>query len=57
MVHCDFGWGGYCNGYFTSGVFDLYGDHDEVEFDDPQHYKTYDVNYNFYLKMISYNRP
>ena len=57
MVHCDFGWGGYCNGSFTSGVFDLYGDHDEVEFDDPQHYKTYDINYNFYLKMISHNRP
>lgn len=55
MVHCDFGWEGYCNGYFTSGVFNLYGD--DVEFDNPGHYKTYDVNYNFYLKMITYNKP
>ena len=57
MVHCDFGWSGYCNGYFTSGVFDLYGDHNDVDFDVNEHYQTYDVNYNAYLKIIRYNRP
>lgn len=23
MVHCDFGWGGYCNGFYIDGVFNL----------------------------------
>lgn len=55
MVHCDFGWEGYCNGYFTSGIFDLGGE--DAEFDSPEHYKTYDVYYNCYLKMIRYNKP
>ena len=55
MVHCDFGWQGYCNGYFTSGVFDLGSD--EVLFDDKTDAGTKDTNYNWYLKMIRYNRP
>ena len=21
MVHCDFGWGGKCNGFYVNGVF------------------------------------
>lgn len=53
MVHCDFGWSGYCNGYFTSGVFDLSGN--DIIFDDTELGncgKT--TNYNWYLKIISY---
>ena len=55
MVHCDFGWQGYCNGYFTSGVFDL-GSNDAL-FDEPGHEGTKDTNYNWYLKIIQYNKP
>lgn len=55
MVHCDFGWEGYCNGYFTSGVFNLAGN--DVQYDNPKHKGTNDTNYNWYLKIIQYNKP
>ena len=55
MVHCDFGWEGYCNGYFTSGVFNLAGN--DVLYDDPYDNGTLDTNYNWYLKIIQYNKP
>ncbi len=55
MVHCDFGWSGKCNGYFTSGVFD-FRDNDVI-FDNENHAGLVNTNYNWYLKMISYNKP
>ncbi len=53
-VHCDFGWGGSCNGYYTSGVFDLNGD--DVDFDINGDAGS-DVNYEWYLKIITYDQP
>ena len=52
MVHCDFGWGGLCNGYFVSGVFNLGSS--SAEFDVPEHAGEDDTYYNSYLKIISY---
>jgi len=54
MVHCDFGWQGSCNGYYASGIFKL--NNPDVEFDNP-HDSGSDINYNFYLKIITYNHP
>ncbi len=31
MLHCDFGWGGSCNGYYVSGVFNSYSDDNELD--------------------------
>lgn len=55
MLHCDFGWKGKCNGYFTSGVFNLRGK--DVIFDDETDAGLVNTNYNWYLKMIKYNKP
>ena len=49
MVHCNFGWGGKDNGYYTSGVFDL----TKGQKDGWSSGKT--TNYNNYLKTISFN--
>lgn len=54
MVHCDLGWGGPCNGYYISGVFDLNGD--DVEFDWYNDSGS-DYYFNNYLRIITYDRP
>lgn len=53
MVHCDWGWGGNCNGYYTSGIFNLNAN-DNV-FDGVHFGNT--TNYNFYIRIISYDNP
>lgn len=54
MVHCDFGWGSHCNGYYVSGVFKLNDSNREKD-------NPYDsgkkVHYNHLLKVITYNKP
>ena len=52
MVHCNFGWGGDCNGYFVSGIFDLRSP--DAQFDSIVNDNT---NYNCYLKIITYDNP
>ncbi len=54
MVHCDFGWKGSCNGYYTSGIFHL-GNKD-VERDNPND-KGRSRHYNNHIKIITYDRP
>ncbi len=55
MVHCDFGWGGKCNGYFTSGIFNLADSNNRVF--DPDSAASKSTNYKWYLKMITYDNP
>ena len=52
-VHCDFGWGGKNNGYFTSGIFDL----SVKQGWDNKKDSTLNRNYNWYLKTITYDAP
>ena len=54
MVHCDFGWGGPCNGYFVSGVFKLNSPNNE--FDNPYD-KGKNTKYNTLLKIVTYDKP
>ena len=54
MVHCDFGWGGKCNGYYVSGVFKL--NDSNIEHDPGTSYGG-DTNYNNLLKVITYDKP
>ena len=50
MVHCDFGWGGKCNGYYVSNVFKL--DDPAAELDSIRYnVSTY---YNNYIHIITY---
>ncbi len=53
-VHCDFGWGGLDNGHFVSGMFDLGS---EQAWDDDQMRSGNRSNYNWYLKIITYDPP
>jgi len=55
MVHCNFGWGSYCSGYFISGIFDLASK--EATFDNPLSKPDETTNYNWYLKTITYDNP
>ena len=54
MVHCDWGWKGMCNGYFESGVFNLAGSEMLQDNNIP---KAKNTNFNWYLKMIKYDKP
>ena len=54
MVHCDWGWKGMCNGYFESGVFNLAGSEMLWDNNIP---KAKNTNFNWYLKMIKYDKP
>lgn len=51
MVHCDFGWGGPCNGYYVDGIFKL--DSDKNDYDRPWLRKK-DTNYNHHIRIITY---
>lgn len=53
MVHCDFGWGSYCNGYYVSNVFKLNDPNSEK--DNPNHNKN--TNYNTHVRIMSYGKP
>ena len=55
MVHCDWGWGGALNGYFTSGVFD-HSD-SNVLYDNKAHKGAESTNYKWYKKIITYDIP
>lgn len=55
MVHCDFGWGRSCNGYYTSGIFNLSPSSNTL-FDNPADLGD-TINYNCYIKTITYSHP
>lgn len=54
MVHCDWGWRGMCNGYFATGVFNLGGS--GMVWDNTMP-RTISHNYNWYIKIITYDNP
>jgi hypothetical protein len=54
MVHCDFGWGGPCNGYYVDGVFKLNSsdnDYDEINTE------RKNTKYNHHVRIITYAKP
>lgn len=53
MVHCDFGWGGNCNGYYVDGIFKL--NNSDNEFDSNNHKGN--TNYNHHKRIIVYDNP
>ena len=54
MVHCDFGWGGSCNGYYVDDVFNL--NSDENDYDNPWADRI-STTYNHHVRIITYNKP
>ena len=46
MVHCDFGWGGKCNGFYVNGVFAPF---DSITGERKE-------QYNRHLRMVTYKR-
>lgn len=55
MMHCAFGWGGFCDGYFASGVFNLASTQAEFDYSSDAGQRSY--NFNLYLKTITYANP
>ena len=51
MVHCDFGWGGSCNGYYVDGIFKL--NSDKNDYDSPW-LGVKDTNFNHHMRIITY---
>jgi len=55
LVHCNFGWGGIADGWYTSGIFELYGSrwmHDQNVGDNigvQNDYYQYNLKYIFYV--------
>lgn len=56
MVHCAWGWGGYCDGFFTSNVFN-FDDDDSYELDSSAYSSVPSDNYSVYTKTIIYSNP
>lgn len=57
LFHCNWGWQGRYDGYFTSSVFNVT---DGPHFNNPNLGETRsdgNYNYNHHLKIITYNRP
>jgi len=56
LVHCNWGWGGNCNGYYSQGVFNLKNGAVAVEKNngESETHKSND-NFNWFLRVISYN--
>lgn len=52
MIHCDFGWGGWYNGYYVSDVFNL-GSEDNI-YDNNNHYGN-DHELNHYNRILVYD--
>lgn len=55
MVHCDFGWGGSYNGYYTSGVFKL--NDPSAKLDDSQSASASSTHFNNFKHIITYDIP
>ncbi len=53
MVHCDFGWGGLCNGYYVDGVFKL--NSEDNEYDEPL-YGNKNIKYNQHVRIVMYKK-
>lgn len=53
LVHCNYGWAGYCDGYYTSGLFDTTSSLDQSKIDstagDISSSQPYNFNSNLYL--------
>lgn len=54
-VHCNWGWGGPCNGYYHSGVFNLKRYASGVEWDETPQYA--DVDFDHLFRTITYDNP
>lgn len=53
LVHCNFGWGGLCDGYYADGIFDTTSGPIDTEFGDIDSETIYNFNQN--LMTISYS--
>jgi hypothetical protein len=49
MLHCNWGWGGDSDGYFTAGVFDTANSEELDDGTTPQGGDGYDFKYNINL--------
>lgn len=56
LVHCDFGWQGFSNGYYTSGIFDLQKGAVETESHENELEKR-NLDYDWGFHVITYSKP
>ena len=60
LLHCNWGWDGQCNGYYSSNIFSLcYG---AKEYEDPieEYYQGDDKKdryYNWWFRIITFEKP
>jgi hypothetical protein len=57
LVHCNWGWQGNCNGYYTSGVFSPENGPAEREEYEARYDAESDRNYTWWFRMLTYNKP
>ena len=55
LVHCNWGWGGSCNGYYSQGVFNLKKGTVDIEEGLGETNSDNNYNFNWFLRVISYN--
>ena len=55
LMHCNFGWNGYCNGYYTSGIFNL--NDGAVYKESYDSYASTSSNFKWAFHIITYNNP
>ncbi len=57
LMHCNFGWQGGCNGYYTSGIFNTKKGPTDRESYETYWGKTSDSNFDWAFHIITYNNP
>ncbi len=57
LVHCNFGWRGFCNGYYLTKLFDLENSPREREEYEKNFGKGNDLNFSWFFHTIFYNNP
>lgn len=55
LMHCNFGWQGACNGYYTSGIFNTKAG--AVEHEAYDSYASINYNFSWAFHIITYNHP
>lgn len=58
LVHCNWGWkGGFCNGYYASGVFNIKNGPIELGDYDTKYERGVNENYNWWFRILTYDNP
>ena len=57
LLHCNWGWGGWCDGYYYSKLFDVRQGAVELDDGDQSYLEYPNFKYTWWFRMITYDKP